>query len=219
MLQAINRFRILFLDHTAKLGGGEIALVNLIRCLDRRRYEPIVILFADGPLRHELEAENVKVFVVPLKESLGNARKDGLGARSLFRLGDVLTACGFVWRLRSMIRQCQPDIVHTNSLKSHLLGGAAVKLAGLPLVWHMRDRIAEDYLPRKVVWVVRNLCRWLPDRIIANSHATLATLGPSFADDAPGAGQRHRACVVHDGTAVRPLLQNPSSSQGNSCNL
>ena len=41
----------------------------------------------------------------------------------------------------------QPDLVHTNSLKAALYGGVAGRLAGVPVVWHVRDRIADDYLP------------------------------------------------------------------------
>ena len=37
--------RVLFLDHTAKIGGGEIALLNLVRHLDTRFTQPIVLLF------------------------------------------------------------------------------------------------------------------------------------------------------------------------------
>lgn len=44
------RIRVLFVDHTAELGGGEIALLNLVRNLNKNFIYPIVLLFADGPL-------------------------------------------------------------------------------------------------------------------------------------------------------------------------
>lgn len=50
-----KRRKILFIDHTAELGGGEIALLRLIAHLDRDRYECLVLLCTDGPLRHKLE--------------------------------------------------------------------------------------------------------------------------------------------------------------------
>ena len=46
--------RILFADHTATLGGGEIALLNLVTHIDRSRYSPVVVLFSDGPLAQKL---------------------------------------------------------------------------------------------------------------------------------------------------------------------
>jgi len=72
-----------------------------------------------------------------------------------------------------------PDQVHTNSLKAALYGGMAGRLARVPcVIWHVRDRIAEDYLPGRAVRLVRALARRIPDGVVANSLTTLATLGP-----------------------------------------
>jgi UDP-N-acetylglucosamine:LPS N-acetylglucosamine transferase len=49
-----------------------------------------------------------------------------------------------IWRLRRRLRQLAPDIVHTNSLKAAIYGGLAGRVAGIPVVWHIRDRIAEN---------------------------------------------------------------------------
>jgi glycosyltransferase involved in cell wall biosynthesis len=74
------------------------------------------------------------------------------------------------------LRALQADVVHTNSLKAGVYGSIAARIAGVPLVWHVRDRIAEDYLPRPAVRVVRALVRRLASAVIANSQTTLATL-------------------------------------------
>ena len=47
---------ILYFDHTAALGGGEIALLHLVEALDRTRFTPVVVLAAEGPLRAKLES-------------------------------------------------------------------------------------------------------------------------------------------------------------------
>jgi glycosyltransferase involved in cell wall biosynthesis len=41
-------------DHTAELGGAEVALLRLLAALDRRRFTPLVLLFSEGPLVHRL---------------------------------------------------------------------------------------------------------------------------------------------------------------------
>jgi glycosyltransferase involved in cell wall biosynthesis len=79
-----------------------------------------------------------------------------------------------------------PDVVHTNSLKSNVYGGIAGRSIHVPVVWHVRDRIDPDYLPAPVVRIVRLLGRVLPARVIANSHATAATV------------HRRDAVVIHD---------------------
>jgi glycosyltransferase involved in cell wall biosynthesis len=79
-------------------------------------------------------------------------------------------------RLAQRLRRLRPDLVHANSLKACLYGGAAARLAGIPVIWHIRDRIAEDYLPAPAVRLIRTLARRLPTAVLANSSATLATL-------------------------------------------
>ena len=197
--------RVLFIDHTARWGGGEVALFNLIEQLDRRRVSPAVVLLEDGDLRERLEAAGVPVRVLPLSTAVGGARKDALGASSLLRAGAVLGGLGCVRRLAAAFRVSGVDLVHTNSLKSDVLGGLAARWAGVPVVWHVRDRISDDYLPRRVAAAFRGACRVVPRAVVANSHATLATLGPALAG---------RSFVVHDGTPVRPAGPVPLGRDG-----
>ncbi|MDD5351430.1 MAG: hypothetical protein PHQ12_14560, partial [Chthoniobacteraceae bacterium] len=55
---------ILFLDHTARMGGGEIALLRLVTALDRRRFTPVVALGADGPLRESLAHAGIEPHIL-----------------------------------------------------------------------------------------------------------------------------------------------------------
>lgn len=167
--------RVLFLDHTAELGGGEIALVDLIRYLDRTRVEPIVLLGSHGPLEDRLK-EYAPVYVIPMDASVVHARKDTLGIRSLLNVCAARATLTFLAQLRRFMREKKIDILHTNSLKASVLGGIAGRLQRLKVVWHVRDRIADDYLPRKVVRVMRRLARILPHFVIGNSLATVQTL-------------------------------------------
>ena len=188
-----SRPRLLFLDHTAALGGGEIALLRLLQTIDRRHYELIVVLFSDGPLAAKLRESGMECHILPLSTEVIQTRKDGLGIGSLLRIGAVFSAAAFLIRLALLIRRLNVRLVHTNSLKSDLLGGIAARLARRPVIWHVRDRISSDYLPPSVAATFRKLCRIIPTRVLTNSHATMRTLG----DNLPP-----RFKVVHDGTAV-----------------
>jgi glycosyltransferase involved in cell wall biosynthesis len=168
--------RILFVDHTAALGGGEIALLSLVRRLDRRRYHPIVVLFTDGPLAEQLRSANIETHILPIGAAVLETRKDGIGVATLLKLGVVVRSLRHAWRLRDFIRARDIDLVHTNSLKSDLIGGLAARAARVPVIWHVRDRITADYLPAAVVRVFRLLCRAIPTFIVGNSNATLETL-------------------------------------------
>jgi len=203
--------RILFFDHTAALGGGEIALWHLVEALDRARFEPVVVLAADGPLCGKLNEAGVETHVLPLAPELVQTRKGSLGPRSLLRAGLAMRALLYVWRLARFISQRRIDLVHTNSLKADLIGGFAARCARVPVVWHIRDRIADDYLPPAVVAVFRWLLRVVPDGIIANSAATLGTLGlPAGANaHVVASGVLHAGIEPSRDTAARLRAETP----------
>lgn len=169
-----SRVRVAFLDHCARLSGAEMALLRLLPAL--REVDPLVVLGEDGPLRQRLEEAGVEVLVLPLPERTATLRRHRVGRR--LPLSAAVDVLGYVWRLRRLLRERGIEAVHTNSLKACLYGGLAGRLAGVPVVWHARDRYHEDYLPRPAVRLVRLAARLLPRVVIANSRTTLATLAP-----------------------------------------
>ena len=169
--------RVLYLDHTARLSGGELALARLLAALDRTRVEPIVALAEQGPLRELLEQQSIETHVLLLHESLRDVRKDSLGlAGTIAQFGSLGTICRYAWRVSRFARQHRVQLIYSNSLKADFYGAVAARLAGVPIVWHVRDRIEEGYLPRAAVWLVRLFARYLPVCVVANSASTLATL-------------------------------------------
>jgi len=193
---------VLFFDHTARMGGGEVSLFNLVTHLDRARIEPVVVLASDGELRHKLRAAGVEVHVLPLDETVTEVRKGSLSSAKAISLGQVGQIARYVWRLRNFMRARGARIVHANSLKADFLAALAGRLSGIPVIWHVRDRIADDYLPPLATRAFRALCRFLPTFVIVNSHATLATL------ELP---RQRRARViyngvVHDGLPLEEFL-------------
>lgn len=158
------------------MGGGEISLFHLVQRLNRERYFPVVVLGAEGELNQKLKACGVETHVLPLSENVANTRKDSLGHSSLLRLGALVRTVRYAFRLARFIGKRKIDLVHTNSLKADIIGGIAARLARVPVIWHVRDRIADDYLPRSAARMFRYLCRTIPDFIIVNSEATLKTL-------------------------------------------
>ena len=168
-----ERLRVVYLDHCARLSGGELALLHLLPALD---VDAHVILGENGPLVAKLLAAGVSVEVLPMAGSAGSLSRDRVRPGQLPLSAFPLTAT-YVARLTRRLRQLDPDVVHTNSLKSALYGGMAARLAAIPAVWHVRDRITDDYMPAAACRMVRIAARILPAAVIANSRATLATLG------------------------------------------
>ena len=159
---------ILYVDHTAKLGGGEIALLNLIMALDPAKYRPLVVLAEDGPLAERLRAAGIDAEILPLDPVLRETRKDTLGTGSLLKVGQAKTLFAYSRRLANFAKAQKADLIHTNSLKSDIYGGVAGRLAGIPVLWHIRDSINADYLPGAVAVGLRLLSRQLPPAVVAH---------------------------------------------------
>jgi glycosyltransferase involved in cell wall biosynthesis len=168
-----GRLRVVYLDHVARLSGGELALMRVLTHL--QNVSPHMILGEDGPLAERLQKAGISVEVLPIAESARDVRRDSVrvvGAAP----ATLLHTLTYIARLAVRLRSLQPDLVHTNSLKAGVYGSLAARIAGVPVVWHVRDRIAEDYIPRSAVRLVRGLIRHLADGVIANSTATLEAL-------------------------------------------
>jgi glycosyltransferase involved in cell wall biosynthesis len=166
-----RRLRVVYLDHCARLSGAEIALVRLLRPL-ANQLDAHVVLGEDGPLIVKLAAAGISSEVLELPAGV----RDTPRARVSLRRPPVFEAAAtaaYALRLAGRLRRLRPDLVHANSLKSFVYGGIAARLAGVPLLWHVHDRISEDYLPGAAVRLLGALGRALPSAVIANSHETL----------------------------------------------
>lgn len=167
------RPRVVYLDHVARMSGGELSLLRLLRAL--RDVDAHVILSGQGPLVDRLQRDGVSVEVLPLSDRAREVRKDDIRATGL-SAGALLDSVRYTLRLARRLRRLRPDLVHTYSLKAGVYGAAASRLARIPVIWHVHDRIASDYLPRLAVLGVRLLLRWLPQLVVSNSEVTRQTV-------------------------------------------
>ena len=162
-------------DHAAALGGGELALLRLAAELDPRRVELRAIVLDDGPLVARLRAAGVRTAVVR-----AGARSRGMDRHALGGSWRAVLAVGETVRLvvlvAGVLRRADADVVHTNSLRADVVGLLAARWCRVPLVWHVHDRIAADYLPGAAVRLLRALARRGPRAVVANSRATARTL-------------------------------------------
>jgi sugar transferase (PEP-CTERM/EpsH1 system associated) len=115
---ADRRIRLVHLVITLDVGGLERVLVNHIRHADHARFEiSVLCLGGRGRLAEEIEAEGAAVHALEV-----HGRGLGRGAR----------------RLVLELRRLKPDVLHTHNLAAHLLGAAAARIAGVPVVVHTK---------------------------------------------------------------------------------
>ena len=193
-----DRIRVAYLDHAADVGGGaEEALVDLLRFVDRDLVEPRLIV-ADRTdwLRGVDVAEDQIVRFFPESEEILERSRDTLGD-SRSNLRSFGRSVGPVRQLARLLKRERVDLVHTNSLKTHVLGGLAARMARKPLIWDVRD-ILDPGPARRLLLNVARLSR---PHIIAMSAAVGRFLEPAHCP----------TTVVHGGRSPEHFRQVPPS--------
>jgi glycosyltransferase involved in cell wall biosynthesis len=113
--------RVAYLHDGQTFGGIETLQVNVVRRLDRERFDPSVVLFdtgdAAGQFRDVLSTEQVDVGTV-----------DRRGGRSL------VSSAAMVWRLQQLLRRDRVDVTHiqTRGPGASRLLTVAAWIAGVP---------------------------------------------------------------------------------------
>lgn len=168
--------RVLYLDHTAKPGGAEITLVRLLKPIDRQKVTPLALLAENGPLVNLLKEADVQVRVLPLCEDVRDVRKDSLSTKAMLQPKQLMQMVSYAQQIARFARRNNVQIIHSNSLKAHIYGSLAGKLARIPVLWHVRDFIDTSYLPAPAVKGVRWMADIMPSHIVAVSQSVLQQL-------------------------------------------
>ena len=154
---------ILFIHQSAELYGSDKTLLLLLKNLDRKRYRPVVILPATGPLRNALEAEGIVVVTGPV---LKLYRKMFTPGGVIQFITDVRSAYTILGRLD---KEYHFDLVYSNTL-AVLLGWFYAKRKHLPHLWHIHEIIESPSVIRKAF--IRLLGSPVNTVIVHNSEAT-----------------------------------------------
>jgi glycosyltransferase involved in cell wall biosynthesis len=109
----MSRLRLFTIISSTEIGGAERIAADLLKGLDPGRFEIAVACAGRGPMLDEFHASASHVSQVDLS--------------NVFDIGSVR-------RLRSVIAAARPDIVHTHLWNADVIGGAAARLARVPVV-------------------------------------------------------------------------------------
>lgn len=124
--------KILYLHTGAELYGADIVLLTLLKGLDKTKYEPIVVLPADGPLVTELKANNVEVYIIEYPI----LRRQYFTPKGLINY--AATYFGSCIKIIKLVKNRCIDIVHVNTI-AVLEGIYVAKKLNVPLVWHVHE--------------------------------------------------------------------------------
>ena len=143
-----SRPRLLLVNRYPGMGGAERVFLNLLRRVDRTRFELVAATSEEGPLAAAIRETGLPLVFLPMVE---------LTYRRPWSLPAVLQRMATCSRrLPSLIAQMQIDLVHANGIQAQLQIGAAARRAGAAVLWHMHDILR--HVPANV-WAVRRAAR------------------------------------------------------------
>jgi glycosyltransferase involved in cell wall biosynthesis len=157
-----SKTRIVFTSHTGQISGAERVLLDILRGLDRERYEPYVVCPEEGNLGAAVAEEGVPCVAAPLL----HARFTMHPLRLLRYATSIVKS---VYRVRKTILNLDPDLIHANSPRAGIVATLATAGTSRTVLWHVHD-----ILPRHPVSIGVRLLGYLSrrTRMIAVSNAT-----------------------------------------------
>jgi glycosyltransferase involved in cell wall biosynthesis len=180
---------ILFVHHANDMYGADIGLLHSIHSLDRSRYYPVVILPSDMPegmLSQELDRLGIEYHFVPL----GILRRKYFTGRAIIPLlFQILTGSAAI---RSMARSRKAALVYVNTIVA-VSGAMGGRLAGIPVLWHIREIVT---MPRPIRWTLHKLLGLCSRRIVCISNA----VRESLTSEAPRLSRK--TTTLYNGVAV-----------------
>ena len=155
--------KILFVDHTAVLGGAELSLLDLVTVYGNGSE---VLLFTDGALREVLASRGVKVAIAKASDATLNLRSSG-GIQALKNVPEL-------WHLAGKVAQKAQkfDLIYANSQKAFITSALAVLRGSSPLVWYLQDIVTAQHFSKLNRSIAVILANQFASRVIVNSQAT-----------------------------------------------
>jgi glycosyltransferase involved in cell wall biosynthesis len=165
----MSKKRILYIHHGGTQGGAPLSLLSLLNYLDRSSYEPIVCSSEnDVEVLNFFDKSGYKTCTCRLKRF---AHTTG-GSYNLLKpsgwcqlLNWYLDYPAGKLRLKELLQNMQPDIVHFNSLTLAPYAQVSAKM-GLPSIVHVRESVLKGTFGFRRRWLTHHLNRYT-DQVIA----------------------------------------------------
>jgi glycosyltransferase involved in cell wall biosynthesis len=138
-------------------GGAQRMLYYLLRDYDRERFKMTVVSLTElGAVGEQLRDIGVETRALMMNRMLPNPLKVGA--------------------IVSQLRRESADIAQTWLYHGDLIGGLAGRMAGVPVLWNLRQSDLDPQTTKRSTLLTAKACavlsRWLPDGIVCCSHAS-----------------------------------------------
>lgn len=133
-------YNVLYISNETTLCGSAQSLLNMIKGLQQKLINAIVILPGYGMLEESLKDLNIKYYVIPFINGYG---KKGTGTTEKIDT-DFYSNYSAALQLQTIIQEEKIALVHINSSVNNV-GAFAALMAGVPYVWHFREVLEEHF--------------------------------------------------------------------------
>ncbi len=127
---------ILIIHQSAELYGSDKTMLYFLSELDKTKYLPIIVLPFDGPLKSELEKNNIKVVIAPVLKIY----RKMFTPKNIFKF--IKEYYQGIKALDSLNKQYKFDLVYTHTLAA-LIGILFAKKRKIKHLWHVQEIIAK----------------------------------------------------------------------------
>jgi glycosyltransferase involved in cell wall biosynthesis len=156
-----QRQKIVFILTKLELGGAQKHALDLIKGLDKDRFE-VSLITSDGFLYREAEGlTGLRLVII----------------KSLKREINIISDLRTFFKIYCVLQHLKPDIVHTHSSKAGLIGRWAAWFSGVPVIIHTIHGFGfneyQKVAIRKLYIFLERITAFITDRLIAVSDNTL----------------------------------------------
>jgi len=127
---------ILIIHQSAELYGSDKTMLYFLSELDKTKYLPIIVLPLDGPLKNELEKNNIKVVIAPVLKIY----------RKMFKPNNIFKFIKEYYQgmkaLDALNKEYKFDLIYTHTLAA-LIGILFAKKREIKHLWHVQEIIAK----------------------------------------------------------------------------
>jgi glycosyltransferase involved in cell wall biosynthesis len=180
--------RVAFLSVSAEFGGSESALWQLVRGV--RRLSPdtscALVVPREGQLAARVRETGADVHVLPMPDALSSFGEwsirgaSAMAKRSAAMISAVTAASSYQRALQALLADIDPDVVHTNGFKMHVLGTRAAP-PDAAAVWHLHEYLSRRPLSRRLLRLHVSRAA----RVVANSRSVAADARTALGTNAP----------------------------------
>lgn len=191
-----NRKKIAVLHAGAELYGADIVLLNLLKGIDKSKFDVLVVLPCNGVLVDKFREANIKVSVI----NYPILRRKYMNLKGI--VWYVYMYFYSIIKLYKYLKLENIDILHINT--TAVLQGILLKyLLNCKMIWHVHEIIKK---PKVLSKFITRVCSIFSDQIIVVSQA----VKKHMVDDYEKA--QHKIKIIYNGVDNEVFNTNPSSS-------